>query len=46
MAYCLDQRFEPYTDRYAELFFDNADTGYAEVSVCLFVSEITPSHDI
>ena len=31
MADCLGQRFEPYADRYTQLFFDNADTGYAEV---------------
>lgn len=31
MAECLGPRFEPHSDRYVQLFFDNADTGYAEV---------------
>jgi proteasome activator subunit 4 len=36
MVDCLGQRFEPYADEYVQLFFDNADTGYAEVSFKVF----------
>ncbi|KAF8527908.1 ARM repeat-containing protein [Hysterangium stoloniferum] len=31
MVDCLGQRFEPYAEEYVQLFFDNADTGYAEI---------------
>ncbi|GJJ09464.1 hypothetical protein Clacol_003687 [Clathrus columnatus] len=31
MAECLGARFEPYARRYVDLFFDNANTGYAEI---------------
>lgn len=33
MAECLGVRFEPYADRYLDLFFNNANTGYAEVRI-------------
>ncbi|KAF8587289.1 ARM repeat-containing protein [Ramaria rubella] len=31
MAECLGPRFEPFSDKYIQLFFNNADTGYAEI---------------
>ena len=33
---CLDLRFLPLADQYINLFLDNANTGYAEVSRMLF----------
>ena len=30
---CLDIRFLPLADQYINLFLDNANTGYAEVSM-------------